>query len=125
MDWKSALIAAVVGYLADDIAVIYAGNLLEVADAEALFEPPYHPYTEALLSAIPLIDPGAEQEPIRLEGDVPNQIEIPSGCPFHPRCPRFLGDICVDERPPWQQTTNGKRIFCHISPEELLEAQSD
>ncbi len=116
---------AVVGYLADDIAVIYAGNLMEVAEAEALFKPPYHPYTEALLSAIPLIDPGAEQEPIRLEGDVPNQIEIPSGCPFHPRCPRFLGDICVDERPPWQQAANGKRIFCHISPEELLEAQSD
>jgi peptide/nickel transport system ATP-binding protein len=116
---------AVVGYLADDIAVIYAGNLMEVAEAEALFKPPYHPYTEALLSAIPLIDPGAEQEPIRLEGDVPNQIEIPSGCPFHPRCPRFLGDICVDEQPPWQQAANGKRIFCHISPEELLEAQSD
>ncbi len=111
---------AVVGYLADDIAVIYAGNLMEVASAEALFEPPYHPYTEALLSAIPEIDPAADLEPIRLEGDVPSQIERPSGCPFHPRCPRFLGDICINERPPWQQTDSGKRIFCHISPENIV-----
>ncbi len=116
---------AVVGYLADEIAVIYAGHLMEIASAEELFQPPSHPYTEALLSAIPNIDPKVAHEPIRLEGDVPNQIDIPSGCPFHPRCPRFLGDVCVSERPPWQETPTGKRVFCHISLQELLEAQSD
>lgn len=114
---------AVVGYLADEIAVIYAGRLMEVAEAEKLFEPPYHPYTEALLSAIPLIEPVGEQAPIRLDGDVPNQIDMPTGCPFHPRCPRFLGDKCVNERPPWQESESGKRIFCHIPLEELTEAQ--
>lgn len=114
---------AVVGYLADKIAVMYVGNLMEVADAETLFSPPFHPYTEALLSAIPLLDPEIEQEPIRLEGDVPSQINIPSGCPFHPRCPHVLGDICQTEVPPWRQTANGKRIFCHIPVEELEAKQ--
>ena len=115
---------AVVGYLADRIAVIYVGHLMEVADAADLFEPPYHPYTEALLSAIPLADPVAKQQTIRLEGDVPSQINVPSGCPFHPRCPRYLGDICRDQTPPWQETAQGNRIFCHI-PLADLEAQQE
>jgi peptide/nickel transport system ATP-binding protein len=115
---------AVVGYLADEIAVIYAGQLMELSPAEALFQPPHHPYTEALLSAIPLIDPDVEQAPIRLEGDVPNQIDMPPGCPFHPRCPRYLGDICATQRPPWRETEDGQRIFCHIPLAELKEAQT-
>ena len=114
---------AVVGYLSDIVAVIYLGKLMEVADAESLFEPPYHPYTEALLSAIPLIDPHAQQQQIRLEGEVPSPVDPPSGCPFHTRCPRFLGDICVDEDPPWRETDAGKRYYCHIPPEELKRDQ--
>jgi len=115
---------AVVGFLADKIAVIYLGHLMEVADARDLFEPPYHPYTEALLSAIPLADPDAEQEQIRLEGEIPSPTDIPSGCPFHTRCPRFLGDICVEEVPPWRvHEPTGKRYFCHIPVEDLLESQ--
>ncbi len=116
---------AVVGYLADEVAIIYAGHLMEVAQAEELFEPPHHPYTEALLSAIPNIDPETKHEPIPLEGDVPNQIDMPTGCPFHPRCPRLLGDICVKEAPPWQETDSGKRIFCHIPLAELTEVQGN
>ncbi len=130
---------AVVGYLADDVAVIYAGRLMEVASAADLFEPPYHPYTEALLSAIPVADPDIRQEHIRLagpalshvlskgeggvEGDVPSQTSGPTGCPFHPRCPRFLGDVCVTQTPPWQVDENGKRIFCHIPLNELRSVQ--
>jgi peptide/nickel transport system ATP-binding protein len=115
---------AVVGYLADEIAVIYLGNLMEVAAAADLFESPYHPYTEALLSAIPLADPQAEQEHIRLEGEIPSPTDVPSGCPFHTRCPRFLGDICVEEVPPWRvEERTGKRFFCHIPVGDLLEAQ--
>jgi len=114
---------AVVAYLADEIAVIYAGNLMEVAGTGTLLAPPYHPYTEALLSAIPLADPEAEQQQIRLEGDVPSPTAIPSGCPFHPRCPRFIGDICVEEIPPWRVTETGDRIFCHIPLAELQEKQ--
>jgi peptide/nickel transport system ATP-binding protein len=115
---------SVVAYLADKIAVIYAGHLMEVADAQALLEPPYHPYTEALLSAIPLIDPDAAQRQIRLQGDVPSPTDIPSGCPFHPRCPRFVGDVCVQETPPWRETETGDRIFCHIPLSELREEQA-
>ncbi len=116
---------AVVGYLADKIAVVYVGKLMEVADAQDLFQPPYHPYTEALLSAIPLTDPDAQQqEHIRLDGDVPSQINVPSGCPFHPRCPRYLGDICKTETPPWQELPNDKRIFCHIAADELAQIQN-
>lgn len=115
---------AVVGYLADQIAVIYVGHLMEVADADRLFEPPYHPYTEALLSAIPLADPSAKQHTIRLAGDVPSQMNVPGGCPFHPRCPRYLGDICRDQTPPWQETAQGKRIFCHIPLADLQVKQT-
>ncbi len=114
---------AVVGYLADQIAVIYGGKLMEVANSGEFFEPPFHPYTEALLSAIPSLDPSAEQEPLRLHGDAPSQMDAPGGCPFHPRCPRFLGDICVQQTPPWQVTTSGKRIFCHLPLVELQTRQ--
>jgi peptide/nickel transport system ATP-binding protein len=96
---------------------------MELARAKDLFEPPYHPYTEALLSAIPLIDPQAEQRQIRLEGDVPSPVDPPTGCPFHTRCPRFLGDICVDQEPPWRITHAGKRYYCHIAANDLAEMQ--
>lgn len=115
---------AVVGYLADWVAVIYIGKLMEVASSSSLFEPPYHPYTEALLSAMPLIDPKASQEYIRLEGEVPSPVDVPSGCPFHTRCPRFLGDICVEEEPAWRESSSGKRYYCHIPVEELETEQT-
>ena len=113
----------VVAYLSDEIAVMYLGNLMEVTDADQLFDVPYHPYTEALLSAVPAPDPSVKQERIRLDGDIPSAIDVPTGCPFHTRCPRFLGDICVDEKPPWQTAPDGKRIYCHIPVEELMAAQ--
>jgi peptide/nickel transport system ATP-binding protein len=115
---------AVVGYLADRVAVIYLGHLMEVAATAEIFEPPYHPYTEALLSAIPLADPNAVQKSIRLEGDVPSPLAAPSGCPFHTRCPRFLGQICIEQTPPWrEQAATGKRLYCHIPIDELLAVQ--
>jgi peptide/nickel transport system ATP-binding protein len=116
---------AVVGYLADTVAVIYLGRLMQVSAGGHIFEPPYHPYTEALLSAIPPADPGAAQERVRLEGEVPSPMAVPPGCPFHTRCPRFLGDICVRETPPWRvEPETGKRIFCHIPLAELRAAQA-
>ncbi|HEX9616348.1 MAG TPA: ABC transporter ATP-binding protein, partial [Anaerolineales bacterium] len=115
---------AVVGYLADEIAVIYLGELMEVSPAGELFEPPYHPYTEALLAAIPSIDSPAEMERIRLEGEIPSPVEVPGGCPFHTRCPRFLGDICVNETPPWRAVPEtGKKYLCHIPEDELRAVQ--
>lgn len=114
---------AVVGYLADTIAVIYAGHLLEFGKAADLFKPPYHPYTEALLSAVPVPDPNNQSPQIRLQGEVPNQINVPAGCPFHPRCPRYLGDLCASQQPPWQETNTGKHILCHIRPDNLQQLQ--
>jgi peptide/nickel transport system ATP-binding protein len=103
--------------------VVYLGQLMQIGDAAGIFDPPYHPYTEALLSAVPPPDPFVEQEEIRLAGDVPSAIDPPTGCPFHTRCPRFLGDICIEETPPWRETAEGKRIFCHIPIEELESTQ--
>ena len=115
---------AVVGYLADEIAVIYLGSLMEISPAAALFEPPYHPYTEALLSSIPSLDPMGRQKSIRLAGDIPSPAEMPGGCPFHTRCPRFLGEICKKETPPWREVaTTGKRYYCHIPEDDLRAAQ--
>jgi peptide/nickel transport system ATP-binding protein len=115
---------AVVGYLADQVAVMYLGQIMEISDAARIFEAPMHPYTEALLAAIPTIDPDSavsHQEP--LQGDVPSQIDPPSGCPFHPRCPRDLGDICRTEEPVWQENEFGDRIYCHIPLGELQSVQ--
>ncbi len=114
---------AVVGFLADRVAVIYLGQLMELGPTSQVFEPPYHPYTEALLSAVPLIDPGAQQEQLRLEGEIPSAVDVPGGCPFHTRCPRVLGDVCAEVRPPWQLTGTGKQYLCHIPPDELERAQ--
>jgi peptide/nickel transport system ATP-binding protein len=120
---------AVVSYLADTIAVIYLGQLMEVGRTEQLLAPPYHPYTEALLSAVPVADPSADRQPILLEEDVPSPIDLPSGCPFHTRCHRraHLPDptICVDQKPPWRTTEQGDRIFCHIPLDELCQLQND
>lgn len=114
---------AVVGYLSDRVGVLYAGQLMEISGVEALFEPPYHPYTEALLAAVPLLDPTAKQRAFRLEGE-PESLERPiTGCPFHTRCPRFLGEICLEQVPPWRDQAPGKQIFCHIPIEDLRRQQ--
>ncbi len=110
-------------HLSDWIAVVYLGRLWEVGSAEDVFAPPYHPYTEALLSAIPIPDPDVRQERIRLHGSVPSAVNIPTGCRFHTRCPRKLGSICETEEPPWQNAGRYHRICCHIPLEELRELQ--
>ncbi|WP_420630233.1 dipeptide ABC transporter ATP-binding protein [Candidatus Leptofilum sp.] len=115
---------SVVRFFSDDVAVMYLGQIMEIGPAEAIYAPPYHPYTEALLSAVPIPDPTAKQKHIRLSGSVPSAISPPSGCRFHTRCPRREmlpdgGKICEQEIPPWRELENGHRIFCHI-PEEML-----
>lgn len=115
---------AVVDYIADEVAVIYLGRLMEWGAKDAVMRPPYHPYTEALVSAIPRLDARAELEPVRLKSETPSPTQVPSGCPFHTRCPRFLGRICVEQEPPWRQTADGKRIYCHIPLEELETLQA-
>lgn len=114
---------AVVGFLADMVAVMYLGSIMEQSPVEALFSPPHHPYTEALLAAIPRLDPARRRPGILLEGELPGAVQVPTGCPFHTRCPRFLGQICVTQAPPWQTSDDGKRIYCHIPLHELERSQ--
>jgi peptide/nickel transport system ATP-binding protein len=115
----------VVGYLADRIAVMYLGQIVEIGAAAAVFNPPHHPYTEALLSAMPVIDPDARSARIRLSGAVPTPAKPPSGCRFHPRCHRALGEVCRREEPPWQQDGSGHAYRCHITPVDLARQQAD
>ena len=114
---------AVVRYLSDRIGVMYLGELVEVGPSECVFEPPQHPYTEALVSAIPTFGLEEPRPRIKLEGPLPSPADPPSGCRFHTRCPRKLGDICEQESPPWRVAMEGHLIKCHRTPEELEELQ--
>jgi len=113
----------VVRYISDRIAVLYLGRLMELGDAETVFNPPHHPYTEALLSAVPTLG-GDERPRIRLEGEVPSAAEPPSGCVFHTRCPRYIGPICEEEEPPLQEAEPGHFKRCHIPIDELRRLQA-
>jgi peptide/nickel transport system ATP-binding protein len=113
----------VVRYLADRIAVLYLGRLMELGPAEVVFDGPHHPYTEALLSAVPTID-GNGRERIKLEGEIPSAAEPPSGCVFHTRCHRKVGEICELEEPPLVEVEDGHLMRCHIPIEELRRLQA-
>jgi peptide/nickel transport system ATP-binding protein len=115
---------SVVRFFCDHLAVMYLGQIAEIGPAEAIYQPPYHPYTEALLSAVPIPDPRAEQKHIRLSGTVPSALNPPTGCRFHTRCPRRAmlpdgGKICETENPPERRDTDEHHIYCHIPLEEL------
>jgi peptide/nickel transport system ATP-binding protein len=112
-----------VQHLSDAIAVVYLGHVMETGDATKVLTPPFHPYTEALLSAVPLADPDVKQKPIRLGGSVPSAMDVPAGCRFHPRCPRCLGDICREQEPPWREGEGDHRIYCHIPLDDLARLQ--
>ncbi|MBI2525130.1 MAG: ABC transporter ATP-binding protein [Candidatus Rokubacteria bacterium] len=116
---------SVVRYLADRVAVVYLGRICETGAAEQVFLPPHHPYTEALLSAVPVPDPEATLQPIRLAGAVPSAANPPRGCVFHTRCPRKIGPICEDEVPPVQTGGSGHTIVCHIPLATLVGLQSE
>jgi len=132
----------VVRFVADRIAVLYLGRLMEVGPAEAVFRGPHHPYTEALLSAAPVLPgatshngngngnghgngaaPPAARERIRLSGEIPSAAAPPSGCVFHTRCPRKLGAICEDTEPPLDEAAPGHFMRCHIPVDDLRRLQ--
>jgi peptide/nickel transport system ATP-binding protein len=115
---------ATVRYLADRVAVMYLGQIIETGTAKEVFSPPYHPYTEALLSASPAV--GQTEVPrITLHGVLPDPADPPPGCRFHTRCPRYLGDICREQVPPWQELNTSLRYRCHIPPAELARDQEE
>jgi peptide/nickel transport system ATP-binding protein len=112
----------VVRYLSDRIAVLYLGRLMELGTAEQVFEAPHHPYTEALLSAVPTLE-GEERARIRLEGDIPSAANPPTGCVFQTRCQRKKGEICEQEQPPLVEVEPGHFLACHRTLAELAELQ--
>ena len=112
---------AVIRHMADRVAVMYLGEIVELAPAEALFAAPRHPYTEALVAAIPLPDPAARRAEARVAGELPNPIAPPPGCKFHPRCP-YAVDRCRTERPALSAPdAQGRQVACHRAAELTLE----
>jgi peptide/nickel transport system ATP-binding protein/oligopeptide transport system ATP-binding protein len=104
---------SVVGHVADRVAVMYLGRIVEQADTKTLFQAPAHPYTKALLSAIPVPDPQAQPARMELTGDLPSPLQPPKGCHFHPRCPKAM-DICSQKYPNTTEPSPGHTVTCWL-----------
>ena len=108
-----------VEHISDRVAVMYLGNIVELAPAEELYRHPLHPYTEALLSAVPRTDPDAPKQRIILQGDVPSPANPPPGCKFHPRCQYTLA-ACSEQAPAWRELSRDHWVACHRAEELSL-----
>jgi peptide/nickel transport system ATP-binding protein len=111
---------SVVEHISDKVGVMYLGKMVEYAETEELFGSPRHPYTEALMSAVPIADPTIRQERIQLMGEIPNPANPPSGCFFHTRC-RYCTDKCKQEAPDYKEITPGHFVACHRAEELTLK----
>ncbi|MBY0124354.1 ABC transporter ATP-binding protein [Bacillus sp. S/N-304-OC-R1] len=109
---------SMVKYISDRILVMYLGNMVELADSDSLYQEPLHPYTQALLSAVPIPDPFVERERIVLEGEVPSPLDPPSGCVFRTRC-HYATDLCSSKAPEWREVKKGHYTACHLYNEEV------
>ncbi len=117
---------SIVRYLSDRVMVMYLGHVVEMGTTDQVFQPPYHPYTEALLSAVPIADTRVERKRIVLEGDIPSAVNPPPGCPFQTRCrwkSQVPGGLCDREMPPVQVLEGGHQIKCHLSNEVLARME--
>jgi oligopeptide/dipeptide ABC transporter ATP-binding protein len=103
----------VIRHISDRVAVMYLGRIVELASSNTLFAHPFHPYTEALISALPFIKPGKKKSRIILEGDVPSPIHPPSGCCFHPRC-KYYEKMCTQQVPALEEVEEGHRVACYF-----------
>ncbi|SHG70640.1 peptide/nickel transport system ATP-binding protein [Cognatiyoonia sediminum] len=115
---------SIVRYLSDRVMVMYLGHVVELGTTDQVFAPPYHPYTEALLSAVPIADTSVEKKHIVLEGDIPSAMNPPSGCPFQTRCrwkDKVAGGLCEKEVPAVRMMADGHQIKCHLSDDALAE----
>ena len=105
---------SVVEHICNRVGVMYLGHLFEMADTQELFHNPLHPYTEALMSAIPEADPAVVMKPIKLSGEIPSPINPPPGCSFHPRC-RYAQEVCSQVQPEWVEMKPGHFVACHLA----------
>ena len=110
---------SVVRYLADRIVVMYLGQIMEQGTTDEIFAPPYHPYTEALLSAVPIADTRVKKRKVLLTGEIPSPSNPPPGCPFSTRCPYMMPGICDVIPPPIVEPSPGHRILCHLPLDTL------
>ena len=118
---------SIVRYLSDRVMVMYLGHVVELGTTDQVFAPPYHPYTEALLSAVPIADTHVEKKHIVLEGDIPSAMDPPSGCPFQTRCgwkENVPGDLCESEVPPMRDMGDGHQIKCHLAEDMLAKMET-
>ena len=114
---------SVVEYISDKVGVMYLGKMVEFAETKALFSKPLHPYTESLLSAVPVADPTQQMERIPLEGEIPNPANPPSGCFFHTRC-RYCTEKCSQAAPEYKELEPGHFVACHRAEELKLRGFS-
>ncbi|MCX6071806.1 MAG: ABC transporter ATP-binding protein [Chloroflexi bacterium] len=110
-----------VRFFADDVAVMYLGRVVEIGPCETIYQPPNHPYTTALLAAVPRPDPDLKPSHIRLSGRVPSAVNPPAGCRFNTRCPFKIGVICEQDEPPERDMGSGHVVVCHYTPEDLAK----
>ena len=104
---------SVVRHISDRVMVLYLGKMAEMANVDSLYSEPLHPYTQALLSAVPIPDPDIKRERILLQGDIPNPANPPSGCPFHTRCPQAT-EHCSEIVPEWKEVKQDHYVACHL-----------
>ena len=113
---------SVVEYISDRVGVMYLGNFVEVGEKEKIYSNPMHPYTQALLSAVPVPDPTAKRERILLEGSIPSAHKPPTGCKFHTRCPKCM-ECCKTQAPERYEVDDGHYVYCHLYDKERREQQ--
>ena len=116
---------SLIRYMCDRTAIMYLGDIVEIGETETVIQNPKHPYTRALLDAVPVPEPRGGRQRSEIEGEIPSPENPPSGCKFHPRCPEFIGDICVDVDPEFRSTDSGQDVTCHLYEKEESRGRTE
>jgi peptide/nickel transport system ATP-binding protein len=116
---------SLIRYMCDKTAIMYLGDVVEYGDTEDVITDPKHPYTQALLDAVPVPDPHGGRNRSRIEGQIPSPENPPSGCKFHPRCPEYIGDVCATDDPEMRSAGASQRVTCHLYDPDDAEREVD